>query len=272
MQKQRFVTKAMALSVLAWISSLATAVSIDFKSIINKTSKKLKLQYIFLGWMIICFAPPSANAVVLYDWIFNIDGTVYDSFYGDSIPTSGSLDDGLGTLSLEITGAGAHNIIGYFDFEADQNTNTYYNEYGSTTGSPAAGQSWEIDEPGWVFGDIIDNIYAGALDNSNGVPSGSEDDVSFAIGWNFSLLPDDVAVIGFALTNQRPSDGYYLTQVDAGSLAAVYFNSSLTIDTAGGPPGPGASPVPEPGTVILLLTGLLLLGLKYRRITFFERP
>lgn len=265
MQKQKFVIKAMVLSVFSWIFSLASAISINLEQIIYETAKRLKLHYIFLGWLILCFAPPSASAVRLYDWVFNIDGTLYDSFYGDPNPATGSLDNGLGTLSLEITGAGSHYVIGYFDFEVDQNTNSYYNEYGLATGTPGDGQSWEIDEPGWVFGDIIDNVYAGALDNGNGVPSGSEEDASFAIGWNFSLLPGDMAVIDYIVSDLSPAAQFYLTQVDAYSEAAFYFSSGLSIETSGGPPGPTPSPVPEPGTAVLLLAGLLPLWLKGSR-------
>lgn len=270
MRELWFVTKAMVLSVFLWVFSRSSVISINLRTIIYETSRKLKLQYIFLGGLILCFAPPSARAVLLYDWVFNIDGTVYDSYYWDPNPATGSLDNGLGALSLEITGAGAHNVIGYFDFEVDQNTNTYYNEYGLATGAPGAGQSWEIDEPGWVFGDIVDNVYAGALDNGNGVPSGSEEDVSFAIGWSFSLLPGDVAMIDYVFTDLLPAEGFYLAQVDAYSEAVFYFNSDLSIETSGGPPGPAASPVPEPGTAVLLLTGLLVLRRSGRRAALFK--
>jgi hypothetical protein len=265
MRELWFMTKAMVLSVFLWVFNRSRVISIDLRTILYETSRKLKLKYIFLGGLIICFTPPSAHAVLLYDWVFNIDGTVYDSYYYDPIPATGSLDNDLGTLSLEITDAGTHNVIGYFDYEVDQNTNSYYNEYGLATGTPGAGQSWEIDEPGWVFGDLIDNVYAGGLDNGNGVPSGSEEDVSLAIGWSFSLLPGDVAVIDYVITDLLPAEGFYLAQVDAYSEAVFYFSSNLSIETSGGPPGPAASPVPEPGTGVLLLAGLLLLRRNRRR-------
>lgn len=265
MRNPGFVTKATALSVFIWISSLTGALSIALMTKICETSKKLKLQHLFLGWLIVCFSPPSTHAVLLNDWVFNIDGTISENLYGDPIPTTGTLDDGLGALSLEITGAGAHNVIGFFDFEVDQNSNTYFNEYGLVTGSPAAGQSWEIDEPGWVFGDIVMyNVYDGVLDNTNAVPIGTQSDVSFAIGWNFSLLPDDVAVIDYVFSDILPTAEFFLTQVDPNSGSEFYFYSGLSIQTSGGPPGPTPtpSPIPEPGTAILFLTGLLLLRLK----------
>lgn len=263
MRNPGFVTKAMALSVFIWTSIMTRALSIALMAKICERSKKLKLQHLFLAWLVVCFAPPSTHAILLNDWVFNIDGSILEYFSSDPLPTTGTLNDGLGTLSLEITGAGAHNIIGFFDFEVDQNSNTFYNEYGLVTGSPAAGQSWEIDEPGWIFGDIVEpNVYDGLLDNTNAVPIGSESDVSFAIGWNFSLLPDDVAVINYTFTDLLPTAEFFLTQGDPNSGSEFYFCSGLSIQTSGGPPGPTPSPVPEPGTAILLLTGVLLLRLK----------
>lgn len=74
----------MVLSILLWVFGLVRVISINLRIIICETSKKLKLYYIFLGWLIICFAPPTASAVLLQDWICNIDGTVNDSLSGDS--------------------------------------------------------------------------------------------------------------------------------------------------------------------------------------------
>ena len=207
---------------------------------------------------VLAFLSPSANSfeISLEDWVFNIDGAVSEAFNGDLMPTTGDLVDGLGTLSLDITGAGTHSVIAYLDFEIFEDINTFFNESGSATGTPEIGQSWEIDEPGFFFGDIVDNALGGSLDNSNGVPAGSEDDTAFAIGWDFALLAGDVASIDFVITDLLPSADFFLTQTDPDVGQSLYFYSTLDIATTGGPPGPTVT-VPEPPLPVLLVFGAL---------------
>jgi len=110
-------------------------------------------------------------------------------------------------------------------------------------GVAAAGQTWEIDEPGYVFGDIYAHWLAGGLDGANGVPAASPDDVSFALAWGFGLFPGSVS---FLVSETAPSSGFYLSQTDPDSGPSLYFSSHLAITEVPG--------VPEP------LTGPLLIG------------
>jgi len=215
-----------------------------------------------MAWFSLVSSVNSANAaqVSLEDWIFNIDGATHEAFFGDPLPTTGSLVDGLGTLSLEITGSGSHNIIGYFDYEIFETSNTFFNESGAVTGTPETGQSWEIDEPGFIFGDIIDNAITGSLDNSVAVSPGNEEDVAFAIGWDFSLLANDTAFIDFVITDMLPSVDFFLTQMDPDLGESIYFYSTLDVQGSGFLPGSSVD-VPEPSTWYLMLAGLLCLFL-----------
>ena len=233
--------------------------------------KILTLLAIFL---IICLSQSvSASTIDLYDWGFNIDGTMtvapgeYDV---SGMPVTGSLDgNDLGTLTWSTSTAGDHSFIAWFDYEIDEGGNTYYNESGAATGTLEAGQSWEIDEPGYVFGDIrtywvedpfgsanwveyTGNVENGNLDNFNNVPTGLEDDVSFAMGWNFTLLADETATIGLILDTTAPDSGFYLSQTDPDSLETIYFSSSLSISS-----DIPEAPIPEPSTLILFVFGLL---------------
>lgn len=215
------------------------------------------------------FASPSVMSVeLLYDWGFNVDGTTYckigpcdNESLDPSLILPGAIDasgfnftTGLGSIEATITGAGSHSFLAFLDHEIDQLTTGFDNENGSATGVPALGQTWEIDEPGWTFGDIFDNFLADTLDNANGVPVGSEDDVSMGMGFAFDLLSGETASILLDVTTVAPASGFFLTHADPDADKAIYFAGSLSIR------GPGPRPTPIPATVLLVGAGLLSLG------------
>ena len=232
----------------------------------------LKRSILFAAAGVLALVSQASQAVVtidLYGTAINVDGTetvlvdVYTTV--DPAPAGVSLagfdtTTGLGTITATITGLGAHTIDLFVDHEIDESTNTFYNEFGAATGVLAAGQSWEIDEPGYVSGDIYDNFKFSTLDNTNGVPSGFEDDVSMALGWDFTLAADETARIIFELSTVAPAGGFYLTHTDPDSNASIYFNSALEIRSE----APG---VPAPATLVLMAAGVLGLGGVARRRT-----
>lgn len=214
-----------------------------------------KLILILVAAMAIAVSASSAQAVPsLFEWVFNIDSTISDSLAGDPFPGSVNAagfnaTTGLGTLTVTIGSTGVHSVIAFLDHEIDQTLNGFSNEFGAVIGAPAAGLSWEIDEPGFVFGDIYANVLAGALDNTNGVPAGSPDDVSMALGWNFALAAGETAVINLLASLTAPVGGFYLAQTDPDSNQTVYYSTGLTVTG-------GEVPLPVPGTLVLTLTGL----------------
>ena len=159
---------------------------------------------------------------------------------------------------------GMHRFIGFFDHEIDEAINTYFNEYGEAIDTPDVKQSWEIDEPGYVFGDIYQNVLAGSLDNTNSVPAPTPDDVSWAMGWDFTLDAGETATVTLALAVSPPAvppSGFYLAQIDPDSHETIYFSSTLNIEGCTPPPA-----VPEPGTFVLLFFGVAgLAGFKKRK-------
>lgn len=219
-----------------------------------------------------------ATLIDLFDWGFNIDGTLFfppDTYSG---PSSGQFDatgidvsgfnfstfsgsgGGLGTVDITVSGTGFHNVDFFVDHEIDQQGGGgFTNEFG-VGGTAATDQSWEIDMPG--VGDIIDifdnvapfpllavgNFEESTLDNFNAVPSTSKGDVAMALGWDFILAPLEVATITFELSLTEPLSVFFLSHTDpetVGAPTTIYFSSTLNIE-----------PVPEPATIALLGIGL----------------
>lgn len=218
-------------------------------------------QLLFLlcmAWIFIGVSAVQASTIDLTEWAFNLNGTLYTP--SDPLPVTinhSAFDwsTGLGTITVNGFGVGSNTFHTFFDHEIDEPDNTFFNEYGDVAGTPAAGQSWEIDEPGYSFGDIYTNFSSGSLDNSNGVPSTSPDDVSMAMGWGFTLNPGETASINLVLGTALPS-GFYLAQTDPDSPETIYFSSTLTINPFS---------VPEPGTWLLIGTGIVSIAvLRYR--------
>jgi hypothetical protein len=194
----------------------------------------------------------SAAVINLFDYAFNIDGAVSNPTLGDPLlggVNVGSFDSttGLGTITYTIGGTGSHYASLFVDHEVDESINTFFNEQGSVAGSAAAGQSWEIDEPGQSFGDIYTKFSNSSLDNSIGTVN--PEDVSMAMGWDFILAAGETATINFTVAELMPASGFYLTHFDADSNASLYLFSNLTISG-------GGTQVPEPGSLALVSLGL----------------
>lgn len=165
---------------------------------------------------------------------------------------------------------GALSDVQFFSFlDAEIGEPIFFDEYGATAGNIGSGandanpDSWEIDEPGFLSGDIFDNLSLGSLDNTNTIPISSPDDVSMALGFNLGTLdPLDTAVIDILISE----DGDAL-----GSLSLIHkdiaenFNTVITMSGQS-----NVSPVPVPPTIILLGFGLIAGFLGIRKRTNFQ--
>jgi len=137
-------------------------------------------------------------------------------------------------------------VFSYLNADIDFSTNTFYNEHASYIGNTSA-QSFEIDEPGYVFGDIFQNLLAGSLDNSNAITSQSPEDVSFALGFNlgdFGIGSWFEATVEISL-----SDIGGIEHIDSDSNFSFFSNTFLTRS---------AVAVSEPSVLSLFFVGVLV--------------
>jgi hypothetical protein len=250
-------------------------------------------------------APVQLMSSDLYDYAINVNGTSYcpaGSTNGCSntggvsaVPgVSGSYNTSTGLGSLTITfnpgSAGTYYIDGWA--WADLAV-PFYNEYGATSGSAAAGQSWQIDVPDYESdgnhtGTIIANTLAGTLDNTNHVPgttndynldcgangtgaanTSCNDATSLAMGFKFTLTSSQEAIVTFDFSTTNPG-GIYLEQihpVDGNNTAAsaLYLSGSASIVPVGTPPPPPPPSVPEPASWSLAVLGFASAAFGLRR-------
>lgn len=167
----------------------------------------------------------SAGVIGLFEYGINRDFSI--SYDPPPQPTFDAVT-GLGSIRIIFTELGPHYGSLFVDHELSEVSNTFFNELGAVSpASPPAGVSWEIDEPGYVFGDIVDNFVAGTLDNTIGTPD--PDDVSMALGWFFDLKDGETGTLTFRLTDQPPA-GFYLRHYDPDSGESVYLSGALRIE------------------------------------------
>jgi hypothetical protein len=191
--------------------------------------------------------------VGLHQVAFNIDGTGYSSIPGLQANDLGSgtgapfdfsafdLATGLGTIQVRVAGVGGHAVVGFFDLDLGTLPG---DDQADVLGAPAAGQGWEIDEPGGSFGNIYTNAFGGGLDNSNNLVD--PENVAMALSWKFVLAANEFAVLSFRVS-PLDAGGFSLNQFDANEDLEVYLSSALRV---------GVTPVPEPSMTLLLAAAL----------------
>ncbi|OAI22505.1 PEP-CTERM sorting domain-containing protein [Methylomonas koyamae] len=224
----------------------------------------------FLSLFAISYATtPKAASVELFELGLYVNGSVQSFTTPGDVACGGcvvNLDNsGIGSISFTLSGAGSNRIGLFVDYEIDETVNTFYNEFGEVSGSAPVGLSWEIDEPGYVFGDIYSNFIAGGLDNTNTVPAAAPEDVSMALMWDFVLGANQSASLIFNIGLTQPASPFWLAHRDADSAdGALFLSTSLTIQNTSNPP---VNNVPEPSILWLMLSGVLALR-KHKQSAF----
>jgi len=200
-----------------------------------------------------------------YDPIFAPQVNTFES-NGFGVVFDSNLTNNLGTMTWSITNntggdVASSQLMGFLDADLGVETPglgvlNYFDEYGEVFGPL---DSWEIDEPGFLFGDIYQHLQdTGVLDNTNNVPVGSPEDVSLALGFEITNWLVGETIIATFLISEALNGQAGLGQFDTLTDDVLYFSGSVE----------NIGVIPIPGSAGLMLSGLVLLAVaRYRRKT-----
>lgn len=251
--------------------------------------RKLAIAVVILAFLCVVALPAAfADDTSLQSSLIVVNGTTYadtlsvpgvfgsTGFGATTSPYGGT--SVYGTVTVVVTNTGSSSapfsVDGFFDAELSV---PFFNEYANVNGSAASGQTWEVGDPG--SSTIISDAAGDTLNNTNGIPKGTDNtsgtgtngDVSFAMGFDFTLAAGGTETVTFDISDSNPG-GFNIEQVhpvDGSNNAETdaFFSGSAVAGTGTGtgtgmPPPP---PMPEPGTLLMLGSSLCgLWGLRKR--------
>ncbi|OMH35343.1 hypothetical protein [Motiliproteus sp. MSK22-1] len=147
-------------------------------------------------------------------------------------------------------------VLAFLDADIDQFINGFWQETAEYHGSET--DSYEIDEPGFIFGDIYDNLLAGQLDNTNSFSGGFVDDVSFALGFELDDLRDGAWFEAVFSISWADISG--IEHIDPDSNDSYFYNGRVEVLNN----QPPQVSVPETSSLLLMLSGFIVLFFRQR--------
>ena len=150
--------------------------------------------------------------------------------------------NGYGAFGWQFTNTSAATLqnarlVVLLDADLDRDLNTFFNESGALVNlnllpqaapNDIAPSNWEIDEPGFLFGDLAQHLLTGLLDQTNSVPGNTSDDVALALSFDLGALPPGSPVKSFFFISQTDIGG--LSQTDGDSGTKFWFNGYVNLN------------------------------------------
>lgn len=151
-----------------------------------------------------------------------------------------------------------------FLFFIDAQINSFVSttdEYGTVLGvigngaADADPDAWEIDERGFINGNLFNNLRNGILDNANAIPSSSPQDVALALSFELgALAPLMSKTVTILVSDNGSSLGNFALKhhdlTELGDVLTISGQSSVLTGTA----------VPEPMTLLTFGMGMATLA------------
>ncbi len=208
----------------------------------------MEIRKVLFGTLLLCLAVSASAAPITYDVTINTSsvagttGSLDLNFNPGSLTTQsaslqilGFSSDGFLAGSPELTG----DISGTLPSTVTFDNGTGYNDYFE----------------GFTYGSILSfdvSLYGPALSSPDGLSTSGS---TFA----FSMFSDAAGTIPVLTTDT--TDGFaFIVNVNLnGSTTVTNYSDQTTV-------GPQANVIPEPGTLLLVATGLTILMLIHRRI------
>jgi hypothetical protein len=234
-------------------------------------SREVKMKTLVMVVSVLIFVvlgagAPTAHAdtTSLQSVLFNVNGTTQMDFTGANVGGFNTTT-GLGTLTYTYNpGPGIY----FFDVFFDHSLNKpFFNEFGTVNGAPAAGQTYEIGDS--FASNIYNDVQAGgALPDTNSLPGQASNflnscvgancngDFAAAMGFAFTLAAGQQELITLAVSHTDPG-GFTLQDthpVDPANTAALqlFLSGGAVTEPI------GTKTVPEPGSLLLVGTGMLI--------------
>jgi hypothetical protein len=257
-----------------------------------------------LAMMLLALSIPASADVALADWCVNLNGDLSVCNGGPAsgfpplsgVPTPqvvssvnlGGFDTTLESVgpnslpgSITVTiGTGLQYAAVWMDYDVDYFFPLgSFEDAGSTSGTPASTQSWELNDPNLYLASsnptgfvLFDDFGNGSLPSTNSVDaatcaanSPAACDVAWALAESLNVDSSlySGGTVTFTVSTRAPASGFYLQQTNQGNGVGGGGDIIYLSDTVNLTPVSSGPTVPEPSSVVLF--GTLLAGVLFLR-------
>lgn len=188
------------------------------------------------------------------------EGTPSTPFSG--FPTTVNDQNTLGSIQITLFAGANQYVLAYMDYDLNYNASGVgsFSDSASIHGAQPFTTAYSLNDPNACaascpqVSDIVDQVFANTLDNTNHVGTYQADgvccDVSWALGKNLTVANGTKDIITFTVSKTAPIGGFYLQQTNGlDSSQNIYFQATLAVQNVG-------NGTPEPASWFLIGGGL----------------